>query len=355
MPTIRKIIDRVTETKWSKLYITVAVLQCIFIVTIQLIICTQNTVQASMLPQSTGGEFSTASSSTTIAEQASDRLGRIKWENIAFVGFQVWFVGMVFDATIYQNTAEILALSVMNVICSILAALEVVDGNKWLTLLQNTTYDTFPLNMAKKLEISLSVVVLGFALVLAYLSYQMSRQFGWNIYKKIGADIQIQRMYRLFQFFVLSLKVDIFTGFLVSIFYLIQFALKQGIMWESGIQLVVTILMLPMLYFARTAGSTESIGRMVTFLTFECIVLVHYVLILTQTLEPGNYWYTWIVLVFVGIATDVITIGLGVMCMRNFDKGLQPFVQRGRNKHKLQDLEMQQKNQSRHSWRIDDD
>lgn len=29
---------------------------------------------------------------------AIDRLKRIKWENIAFIGFQVWFVGMSFDA-----------------------------------------------------------------------------------------------------------------------------------------------------------------------------------------------------------------------------------------------------------------
>ncbi|KAI8063318.1 hypothetical protein BC940DRAFT_307643 [Gongronella butleri] len=355
MPSIRKIIDRVTETKWSRLYISMAILQCIFIVTIQLIICSQNTMQSDILPQTKNTEFSYTSTSNQIPYQAADRLARIKWENIAFVGFQIWFVGMVFDATVYQNTAEILALSILNVICSILAALEVVDCNKWLTLLQTTNFNTAPLALAWKLEISLSVVVMGFAVILAYLSYQMSRQFGWNVYKKIGADIQIQRMYRLFQFFVLALKVDIFTGFLVSIFYVIQFALKQGITWQSGIQLAVTILWLPMLYFARTAGSTESIGRMVTFLTFEAVVLVHYVLILTQTFEPGNYWYTWIVLVFVGIATDVITFALGLMCMRNFDKGLKPFVQRGRNKQKLQDLEMDQKNKSRQSWRIDDD
>ncbi|CAO3633780.1 unnamed protein product [Cunninghamella blakesleeana] len=264
---------------------------------------------------------------------------------------------MVFDATVYQNTAEILALSVLNVICAILAALEVVDGNKWLSRLSRTRLPTHPLELAEKLEIALSVVVMGFACALAYLSYEMSRQFGWNIYKKIGADVQIQRMYRTFQFFVLTLKVDIFVGFMVSVFYLIQFVLKegQGINWESGIQLVVTILMLPMLYFARTAGSTESIGRMITFITFQCVALVHYTLILKQTFEPNNYWYTWIVLVIVGIVFDIITIGLGVVCMRNFGKGLQPYVQRGANKRKLQDLEMSTKDNKRTSWRIDDD
>lgn len=63
-------------------------------------------------------------------------------------------------------------------------------------------------------------------------------------------------MYRIFQFFVLAIKIDIFTEFLVSLFYLIQFAVKQsGSNWDTWVQLVVTIFMLPMLYFARTAVS----------------------------------------------------------------------------------------------------
>lgn len=64
-------------------------------------------------------------------------------------------------------------------------------------------------------------------------------------------------MYRTFQFFVLSLKINIFTGFLVSLFYLIQFALKKDHdnLWKTVIQVIVTAIILPMLYFARTAVS----------------------------------------------------------------------------------------------------
>jgi hypothetical protein len=103
-------------------------------------------------------------------------------------------------------------------------------------------------------------------------------------------------MYRVFQFFVLCLKVDIFTEFLVSLFYLIQFAAKQKKSeWDTWIQLVVTILMLPMLYFARTAGSTEGQGRMIAFICFQAIVIVHFILVLKQTFQPNNNWYTWIV------------------------------------------------------------
>lgn len=60
-------------------------------------------------------------------------------------------------------------------------------------------------------------------------------------------------MYRIFQFFVLTLKIDIFIEFLVSLFYLVQFALDDGFYWDGYIQLVVTILILPLLYFGRMA------------------------------------------------------------------------------------------------------
>lgn len=191
---------------------------------------------------------------------------------------------------------------------------------------------------------------------MSYCSYQMSKQFGWNIYKKIGADVQIQRMYRMFQFFVLALKIDIFTAFMVSIFYVIQFALKPAsVLWESVVQVIITVLIIPMLYFARTAGSTESKARMITFLVFLCLVLFHFALMFAQTLQPNNNWYTWIVLVWLGISFILITAALGIICMKNFDKGLKPFVQRGNLKAKM-DLENNMKKAQAHqSWHIDEE
>lgn len=46
--------------------------------------------------------------------------------------------------------------------------------------------------IAEKLEVTLSAVLLVFAVIMSFLSFQMSKQFGWNIYKKIGADVRIQ-------------------------------------------------------------------------------------------------------------------------------------------------------------------
>lgn len=69
----------------------------------------------------------------------------------------------------------------------------------------------------------------------------------------------------MFQFFVLALKIDVFTEFLVSLFYVIQFAFKSrtGAIWEIAIQVVVTVLILPMLYFARTAVSIALVDQVI--------------------------------------------------------------------------------------------
>jgi hypothetical protein len=76
-----------------------ALLQCICIVILQTIICSQNTLQADLLPDSTSNILAaTTTDPNMIPLSAADRLSRIKWENIAFIGFQIWFFGMTVDA-----------------------------------------------------------------------------------------------------------------------------------------------------------------------------------------------------------------------------------------------------------------
>ncbi|KAG1139368.1 hypothetical protein G6F37_009178 [Rhizopus arrhizus] len=302
MVTIKKIKERVTETRWSKLYVSAGILQCMIVIGLQVSICYLNSSEADLLPKNTNSNVLTSNSTEYIPQQAADRLDRIKWENIAFSSFQCWFIYMVFDATTYQNTAEILALAILNAACAILGALQVVDCIRWLRRLNQVGSPVGPLVIAEKLEVTLSAVLLVFAVIMSFLSFQMSKQFGWNIYKKIGADVRIQK--------------------------------GRNSLWKSIIQVIVTLLILPMLYFARTAGSTEK--------------LFHFVLILYQTLQPQDHWYTWIVLVFIGVLLDIASSVLGLICMCHFNKGLKPFVQRGNRKGDLEE-------NKKENWQIDED
>ncbi|KAI9495108.1 hypothetical protein BDB00DRAFT_882586 [Zychaea mexicana] len=341
--------------------------QAVLIIALQSAIASQNTSQAGVLPETASTSFGNDGIVDNIAsaydriEHARDRLNRIKWENVAFIGFQVWFCAMVFDATVYQNAPEVIALAVLNVICSILGGLEVMDGKRWLSRIEqiNSDYNldisvSF-IRIATYLEIALTVLLVLFALSFLYVSYMVVREFGWVIYKKIGPDVGVQRMYRIFQFFVLALKIDIFIEFLVSCFYFIQFAIESGFDWDTWIQLVVTVLILPMLYFGRMTVASESYGRMIVFIAFQFVVVFEFILMLRQTLEPGNLWYTWICFVVIGMVFALATAVLGAWTMHNFGKGLAPYVQRGDKKKEHPTRHELREQSSLNSWRIDDD
>ena len=93
----------------------------------------------------------------------------------------------------------------MNFACAIFGALEVIDGKRWLKTLTDIKMKhaipiiTTPIQTAYYVEIALSICVGLYAILFAYLSYAVVREFGWVIYKKIGADLSIQRMSMIYK------------------------------------------------------------------------------------------------------------------------------------------------------------
>ncbi|KAI8061137.1 hypothetical protein BC940DRAFT_310631 [Gongronella butleri] len=318
-----------------------AIVQGVVIVALEAVIATQNVMQSSMVP---------SSNSTAI-----ERLNRIKWENVAFIGFQVWVMAMAVDATVQQNAAEVCTLAILYVVCAVLAGLQILDNDRWQVNLNGSVSNIMPLMTAHAVEIALTVCLVVFAIAFVYLSYKMVLEFGWEIYKKIGADLAIQKMYRVFQFFVLCLKIDIFVEFLVSCFYFLQFVIKPGNIsnWQSWIFLVITVLMLPMLWIARQAVSKESITQMIVFMVFQLLVIFEFILVMIGT--SSDAWYIWICFVAIGIFFAVMTIVLGSVCCHNFNRGLSPFVQRGSTKSQMADPNRASNAYSNISWNIDDD
>lgn len=95
--------QRINQSKWTKLYIATALLQVIIIIVLQSIIASQNQAQEANIETSfinhrpSTIDDGTTSTSVTV-DIALRRFDRIKWENVAFISFQAWFICMAFDA-----------------------------------------------------------------------------------------------------------------------------------------------------------------------------------------------------------------------------------------------------------------
>lgn len=90
------------------MYITVACLQGIVIIILQAIIAYYNTAQVNKgLESDIVQTYQISVQEVDDINDAIERLRRIKWENIAFIGFQFWFVGMSFDAVRRRNAYQL--------------------------------------------------------------------------------------------------------------------------------------------------------------------------------------------------------------------------------------------------------
>ncbi|RUS32281.1 hypothetical protein BC938DRAFT_475861 [Jimgerdemannia flammicorona] len=329
MPNVQKWITRINDSKWTRIFLACAILQTIIVLGLEGAILFEN-FQA-MQP------LTTAKASPSFPDKegvstALDRLNRIKWENVAFIAFQLWALWLSFDGIINQNTVEIIAIAVINGLCAVVGVVQAADSAKWINYITALKLDISDLTTGEKIEIAQTTFVFLFAGFSAFVSWKLYQSFGWNIYKKIGADLDVQVMYKTFQYFVLILKINIFFQFLSSGFYLIQWALKEGFRWETVYLSVVTALVLPALILGRASVSTESRMTMIIFISFQGLILTHFGLILSQTLLPRNNWYFWIFVVWCGIILTVATAVIAYLCMRKFGTGLKPYVQRGSRK-----------------------
>ena len=107
-----------------------------------------------------------------------------------------------------QNTIEIIGLGVINILLLLFAVIQVFQSTKWRNRVNSQldkdrqTYllTNLPIELPKTvigMEVVLVLVLLVFAAASVYLGYRLYRQFGWNIYKKIGANIQMQSKWKI--------------------------------------------------------------------------------------------------------------------------------------------------------------
>lgn len=116
-----------------------------------------------------------------------------------------------------KNTIQIIAIVVFNCAMVAYAGLQMKQAEEILVRtpndsLPNAILDLFyankdnptPYHASMPYEIAVLVLMAIFAAVFAFIAYKLYKEFGWSIYKKIGADLAMRgTTFRVF-FFLLS-------------------------------------------------------------------------------------------------------------------------------------------------------
>jgi hypothetical protein len=146
------------------------------------------------------------------------------------------------------------------------------------------------------------------AFKLLFIAYQLFREFGWSIYKHIGASVQMRQHYLIYQIFVALLKFDFFfcTLSTISSFYLLLLVLGFEIQFlvivisitdaEFGITIAAIPFTIIILIFCAWSVRHELVAGMVIAIScFVCglayflfKVLSPFVYLLIQQLAGAN-------------------------------------------------------------------
>ncbi|KAL1929350.1 hypothetical protein VTP01DRAFT_1488 [Rhizomucor pusillus] len=298
-------------------------------------------------------------------------LQRLKDENVFFVLFHVFQLYLGFDAIVRQSIIQLIAHTCNQFISVILALVQLGETLKWsgaVSSADKQTGESTPRSeffTALRYEIGLIASMAVLALLFVYLCVKLVRQFGWNIYKRLGADPGLQSRFRTCQVFLLILKLDGFFQLVFSIFWLVvmtQEGYHKGtpaaIAWYV-LHLLLTVLQFPAPFIARHALLTEKPRPMMLFMVIHILVVVDFIVVLQQS---STSWVFWVLAVCLAILLSLITIILSIIVTRNFDKGLKPYVQRLFDKNYRYRFNASanptimkpNENNARQSWVIDD-
>ncbi|KAF9428776.1 hypothetical protein BGZ94_001096 [Podila epigama] len=267
---------------------------------------------------------------------------------IVFVFAQLFQLVLAWDAVRAQNTIEIISIVVFNMCCFAYSIFEISQIKSSLCIAApgetSCKFDSqffVPVGRSESLLTSIKpfliiiVVVIGLTqCAVTWLGYQLFQEFGWKIYKKIGADPNMKIMYRAYQIYLVLIKVDLFffVGFSIQFIYLTL--TKRDADPEYWVTIVVLPITVAILYVAVYAVRHESRRWMTAF-----IVAMHggvaYFIFKVVRMYVGDedqkkkyYGVKYFLTLFATLCliTILATIFNAAVCFRNFGKGLKPHI-----------------------------
>ncbi|KAI9329166.1 hypothetical protein BDR26DRAFT_872797 [Obelidium mucronatum] len=270
---------------------------------------------------------------------------------IIFCLAQIFQIILCWDALYHQNTIQIVGFIFFTLSAtayavfqdfSISSNLNVGDlqraaemglTNSTISLAGDALYiaDAAQKAQLKALLHAIPIIMALFGVGFCFLFYSLYLDFGWKIYKKIGADPNMRYMYRIYQIFLMLLKLDVFFMFGFGIQFLVLIIQPNDP--EFAITLAAIPVLMGILALALHGVRSENKAITIAFL-FGLLLADGYFgfKIYRIFTQPEKYQYTKKYLTFfASLSIIVVTLSMAVtgVCFSNFGLGLKEHIAKG--------------------------
>ncbi|KAH9486641.1 hypothetical protein JR316_0000706 [Psilocybe cubensis] len=270
-------------------------------------------------------------------------LGNTKREDMVFMAFQVWVLGMSIVALMNESIPHILASLVTHLMATGWAAFQIShtaefhsDFNRVITHGACNKVSLLPTywearSKAEIPSLALNVIAL---IISSFLTWRLIKLFGWQTFKRVGASLTINRIYKLV--LILSITIQLSLFFMIVTVSLWVDQLLNSVIGDFATSLklykvtsfITLALLIPWLMTGWFAVRRELRVPMIIFLSLSVLYLIGWGVMFISTTFRWTF-RTWIFFSIMACASVFLTftsIVLGIICRLNFGKGLARYL-----------------------------
>ncbi|KAF7320177.1 B-block-TFIIIC domain-containing protein [Mycena kentingensis (nom. inval.)] len=271
-------------------------------------------------------------------------LDNTKREDIVFIAFQFWVLGMSIVALLNESMPHVIASLLTHVLATAWSGFQISQtaafrGNFNHLITKGacngvpSLLPTYWEDRARAEVPTLALNALGLV-VSSVLTWKLVKLFGWQTFKRVGASLTIKRVYHLVLFFSIVLQLGLFfMGATVSLFLDQLINGWAGHMaWYSVLYkamfIVTGLLLIPWLVSGWYSVRREKRWGMVFFLAISLWYLAGWAVMFLSTTFRWTFetWNFFAIVASFSIFFSLLAFLLGVVCRYNFGKGLLRYL-----------------------------
>jgi len=270
-------------------------------------------------------------------------LANTKREEITFIVFQLWLLGMSVVAILNESIPHIFASLLTHMIGTACVTIQLVQTARFQAdfsrLATNGACQPIdflsPYWMTRRNAEIVSLALNGAALLIsAFLTCRLTKLFGWQTFKRVGASLTINHIYTLVLMLSITIQLSLF-------FMVVSVGLWIDQLWNGQIAqlasfafvykpvfIVVLILLIPWLMTGWFAVRRELRIPMLVFLVLSFGYLAGWGAMFASTTFRWTFvqWRFFSLIASSSVLLTLIALILGLICRLNFGKGMLHYL-----------------------------
>ncbi|KAJ7785881.1 hypothetical protein B0H16DRAFT_1670180 [Mycena metata] len=273
-------------------------------------------------------------------------LDNTKREDIVFIAFQFWVLGMSLVALLNESIPHIIASLLTHALATGWSGFQLFNTATFKKQFEEyitkgacagpNVPSLLPNYWSQRAAAEIPTLALNVAalFISCILTWKLVKLFGWQTFKRVGASLTINRVYKLVLVLSITLQVSMFfMAVTVSLFLDQLFNGYIGrLAWYSmvyKIGFVITGVLLPAwLMIGWFAVRREMRLGMIVFLGLSVLYLAGWGVMFLSTTFRWTFrtWNFFNIMATLSVILTLLSFALGVICRLNFGKGLLRYL-----------------------------